>query len=68
VPEKLSGVVATETKGCLGKIVGAKAKEVSLLRNFVCGESSAGDLNHRSNYEGKVYGVFFHHSLGCFFE
>ena len=46
VREKIPGVISGEPHGCLGQVIGAKAKKVSVFSHFSGGEASPGQLKH----------------------
>src|SRR5688572_30556107 len=49
--EEATRVVAAETEGRLGQIVGAEGDEVSVLGDFVGEQRGAWDFDHRPDFE-----------------
>ena len=52
--KELAGIVTGEAKRHLREVVGAEAEELRFLRDLVCGERSARDLDHRTNFIVKL--------------
>jgi len=62
--EEGTGVVARHAEGGLGEVVGAEAEELGGVRDFISGQGTTGDFDHRADGVGYLHLLLLLHQGG----
>lgn len=62
--EELGSVIAGETEGHLGKVIGAEGEEFGYLGDLICYQGSAGYLDHSTDEVGEGFALFLEYFGG----